>query len=133
MNTDTKDFVCEALRTESNDFSSIKERLSNEQTIRLVHAAMGLCTEAAEFLDTLKKHIFYGKKLDTVNLGEEIGDLEWYAALGVNALGYDSLDVVLKAVISKLKTRYPDKFSQDDALNRKLDDELCILRSSLFK
>ena len=43
---------------------------------RIIHSAMGCATEAGELLDSVKKHIFYGRELDTVNLQEEIGDME---------------------------------------------------------
>ena len=76
----TSEYIKSAIKTESNDFEPIKNRLQSEQTIRLLHAGMGLSTESAEILDSLKKHIFYGKPLDEVNLKEEMGDLFWYLA-----------------------------------------------------
>lgn len=48
---------------------------------RLLHAAIGLCTESGELLDAYKKHIFYGKPLDHVNIKEELGDICWYMAI----------------------------------------------------
>ena len=32
-------------------------------------------------IDALKKHIYYGKSLDVVDLKEEVGDLMWYFVL----------------------------------------------------
>lgn len=71
----SKEYINNAVRTESRDFEAIGKRLSEESNIRLLHGAIGLATESGEFLDALKKHIYYGKELDRVNLAEELGDL----------------------------------------------------------
>lgn len=44
------------------------------------HMNLGIITEIAEILDVVKKHNAYGKEIDIVNIGEEIGDLCWYVA-----------------------------------------------------
>ena len=93
---------------------------------RLLHAGIGLATESGEFLDALKKHMFYGKELDTVNLAEEMGDLFWYCALIADELGVDFADV-MATNIAKLKARYGDKFSEDKAEHRNLNKERQIL------
>ena len=59
---------------------------------RIRHAVSGLVTESAELLDAYKKHIYYGKELDLVNIKEEIGDLFWYLALACDVLDVD-LDI----------------------------------------
>lgn len=92
----------------------------------IIHAAIGIATEAGEFLDPIKKFIFYGKPVDFVNLDEEVGDLLWYIALYLNARGLD-MEAVMEKNINKLEARYPDKFTQDHALNRDLDAEREIL------
>jgi NTP pyrophosphatase (non-canonical NTP hydrolase) len=84
----------------------------------LEHAVMGLCTEVGEFANPFKRHIFYAKPLDTVNMIEELGDILWYTALAATALG-TTLDEVAKINITKLSLRYPDKFSTNDAIERK--------------
>lgn len=45
------------------------------------HATAGLVTETGEIFDAYKKHMIYGKPLDTVNVLEEVGDLMWYLNL----------------------------------------------------
>ena len=75
----SENYVENVLRTESPGNSETVARLTEPQTIRLLHAAMGMVTEAAELLDMLKKHIFYGKILDLINAKEEIGDSQWYS------------------------------------------------------
>lgn len=120
-------YLKSALRTESNDFKSINNRLDNEK-IRLLHVAMGIQTEAAEFTDMLKKHIFYGKPLDEVNLKEELFDMTWYIAIALDVLGY-TFEEGFKTNIDKLKARYPEKFTEDSANNRDLKVERQILEN----
>ena len=104
----SENYVENVLRTESPGNSETVARLTEPQTIRLLHAAMGMVTEAAELLDMLKKHIFYGKILDLINAKEEIGDSQWYSGLGIDIIGA-TFDEVLTTNIEKLRARYPEK------------------------
>nr|DAF54324.1 MAG TPA: NTP-PPase-like protein [Myoviridae sp. ctnjE18] len=115
-------FIKDAIRTESDNFY-----LENVGA-RLIHASMGLVTEAAEFQDALKKSLFYGKSLDTTNLKEELGDLLWYMAIAMDDLDTD-FDAEQNRVIRKLKARYPSKFEKDLAENRDLVKERSILET----
>jgi NTP pyrophosphatase (non-canonical NTP hydrolase) len=117
------------LKLESQDFEALTERLTDIRTIRLLHAAMGLCTEAAEFLDAMKKHIFYGKPIDRANLIEELGDGDWYKGLAINALE-TTFEEILRVNMEKLYKRYGDKFSVEAALNRNLEAERAILETA---
>lgn len=121
-----KEYKEQALRTESNDFSLIKSRMDSSDSIRLLHAAMGMQTEVAEFTDMLKKHIFYGKPLDLVNLKEELFDTTWYMAIALDVLE-GSFEEGFQKNIDKLKARYPEKFSEEKAINRDLKKERSIL------
>ncbi len=87
---------------------------------------MGLTTEAGEFVDMLKKHIFYGKPIDYVNAKEEIGDTLWYTALAIDVLE-TTMNEVMTVNIDKLKARYPEKFTEFNAENRDLVTERKIL------
>jgi NTP pyrophosphatase (non-canonical NTP hydrolase) len=125
-----------ALRTEpsAEQYEEILNRVGNPEIIRLLHAFMGLSTEVGEIVDALKKHIFYGKSLDLINLAEEFGDCEWYKAIGVDALSKllnrepEDLEKMIKQInIEKLQKRYPEKFSEENANNRNLDAERDIL------
>jgi NTP pyrophosphatase (non-canonical NTP hydrolase) len=116
-----------SLETESKDFDAIRERLKDTQLIRLLHAGMGLATEAAEFLDMLKKHIYYGKPLDIVNLREELGDSMWYTALGSDACVTDLCEIMETNVKKLQDIRYKNKFNEQDALNRDLNAERKVL------
>jgi len=133
---DNKTYQQSALRTNGPDRPSVARRLNgeipgvsggyNSKTQDLIHASMGLVTEAGEFQDMLKKHLYYGRKLDEVNLKEEIGDTLWYCAIALNALGTD-FETVMQTNIDKLKARFPEKFTEDNANSRNLDKEREIL------
>lgn len=117
------DFIPQAMRTESG-----RQPLESEELSRLLHASIGMNTEQAEFADMLKKHLFYGKPLDTVNLKEELGDLLWYVAIAMHVLGTD-FPSEMERVIAKLKARFPEKFTDHHAENRDLDAERAVLES----
>jgi len=122
----SSDYIKNAIKTESVDFNAIENRLSQKGMIRLLHAGMGLSTEAGEFLDSLKKHIFYGKPLDKINLAEELGDLFWYCAIVADELGVE-FEQIMERNIEKLKARYGDRFNEERAEKRDLKLERDIL------
>lgn len=133
MNTDripAKERVKLATRTEAPVTPEMIERFSNPETIRIFHYIAGLVTEAGEALDQLKKHLFYGKPLDKVNLKEELGDSDWYMNLGCSVLD-TTMQEVEEANIKKLYKRYGEKFSEDAALIRNLDEERKVLEENL--
>lgn len=125
-------YINDAIKTESNDFTAMDSRLKENGLKRLLHAGIGLSTESGEFLDALKKHIFYGKELDRVNLAEELGDLFWYMAIVADELGVE-FESVMERNIQKLKARYGEKFSEEKAENRDLESERSILDAQNFK
>lgn len=71
----------------------------------LMHACMGICGEAGELLDSIKKHVIYNKSLDFDNIVEELGDLEFYMEQLRQHL-IISRSQVLFANIEKLNKRY---------------------------
>jgi NTP pyrophosphatase (non-canonical NTP hydrolase) len=121
-------YIPDVLRTENKNYDEMAQRFNSSDIIRLTHAGMGLSTETGELLDVLKKHIFYGKPIDWVNLEEEVGDVLWYLALILDLLDI-SFEEVMKKNIDKLRLRYPNKFTKDDAINRNLEAERSLLES----
>lgn len=119
-----RDYIKKALRTESQMVPIFDSNQS-----RILHAGLGMATEAAEFLDALKKHFFYGAPTDRTNLVEEMGDLFWYMAIASDALGVD-FDEIQRRNVNKLKTRYPDKYTDEKALNRDLAAEAEALKGA---
>jgi len=98
---------------------------SNED---LLHATIGISTEAGELLDAVKKHLFYGKKLDIVNIHEELSDICWYMSLLMEWSG-TTWEEVFELNIEKLRLRYPEKFTTDKALSRNLEAERNLLET----
>lgn len=91
-----------------------------------LHMVLGIITEGSEIADVYKKNIAYGKELDLVNIKEEIGDIMFYIANMCNLHEWN-LEDILQTNIEKLKSRYPERFTNDLAINRNLDAERKIL------
>jgi NTP pyrophosphatase (non-canonical NTP hydrolase) len=125
-----EDRVKLATRTEAPVTPEMIARFSDPETIRIFHYIAGLVTEAGEALDQLKRHLFYGKPLDKINLKEELGDTDWYMNLGCSVLDTNMQEVEI-ANIRKLTARFGDKFSEDAALIRNLDNERKVLEENL--
>lgn len=94
--------------------------------LRTMHHLIGLQTEVGELVDAYKKTIYYGQPLDLVNVLEEVGDLEYYLELFCDSAKIDR-EVAKRRVIDKLRQRYPDKFTQKDAIDRDLGAERATL------
>jgi NTP pyrophosphatase (non-canonical NTP hydrolase) len=106
--------------------------LREDATIELLHAGLGLATEAGEFLSPIFDLIFQGLELDAVNVGEEIGDSLWYLAKACKFTG-TTLELEQVRNIAKLAKRFPQKFTDADALQRDLDAERKTLEAPIKK
>lgn len=91
-----------------------------------MHMALGMVTEAGELADVYKKALAYNKPIDYVNLKEEVGDLLWYISNYCSMNGW-TIAEVMELNIKKLRSRFPEKFTQDLAINRNTDVERIIL------
>lgn len=116
----------ELLMSTAPERYNIVSKLIHRDQAELLHASMGIATEAGEFADAIKKYLIYGKDIDTVNLVEELGDLTWYIGLAIQAI-HSTWGEVFTANIKKLATRYPEKFTEHHALNRDLERERKVL------
>ena len=120
----SRDYISKALRTEPPyHFSTI-----NGLTPRIEHAVYGLVTEAGELMDEVKRTKLYGKELDKTNLLEEAGDIMWYLAVLCDDLQVD-FETIWQKNIDKLKVRFPDKFTNKEALERNTIAERKILEN----
>lgn len=84
---------------------------------RLNHAQLGFATEGGEFATVVKRVKIYGKEMTPEmreNAIEEVGDLLWYAAIAADALG-TTLAHIAEANISKLRERFPEKYTAEAA------------------
>lgn len=83
----------------------------------LINGVMGLCGEAGEAIDIVKKHLAQGHDLDREALIKELGDVAWYLAETAYALDV-SLEEVMQRNIDKLKARYPQGFDAARSIGR---------------
>jgi len=103
------DYQKQALRTLNPDL--------NKKDV-LINGVMGLCGEAGECIDIVKKHLAQGHALDKEKLVKELGDVAWYLAETAYALDVD-LESVLQGNLDKLRMRYPDGFDAQQSMDRK--------------
>jgi len=80
----------------------------------LLHMALGICGEAGELLDAVKKLAIYQKPLDVANVIEELGDLEFYME-GLRQGILVSREMCVEGNIKKLTKRYGEKYSNSAA------------------
>lgn len=107
---------------------AVSQYQSIDIDFRLLHSIIGLITEGAELGEAVVSSFTQGNNLDTVNVREEIFDVLWYVLIGHSALD-KHLEGTLDMGFEKLRARFPDKFSSDNAINRNLDIERTILES----
>ena len=87
----------------------------------LINGVMGLCGEAGETIDIVKKWLAQGHELNRERIISELGDIAWYLAEVAYALD-TPLEDVLAGNIEKLKKRYPDGFDTEKSKNRDSKD-----------
>lgn len=88
--------------------------------MHLIHMAMGICGEAGELLDAIKKRSIYNKPLDYENVIEELGDIEFYLE-GIRQALFVRRKTCLEANIKKLGIRYKDHLYSDQQAQDRLD------------
>lgn len=82
-----------------------------------LHMTGGVCSEAGELFDAIKRWAIYGKELDRTNVVEELGDLEFFME-GLRQLLRISREETLEANMAKLGVRYSAGFSDQAAIDR---------------
>lgn len=102
------EYQVEALRTAGDD-------------PELLNGILGLCGEAGECAEVVKKNMFQGHNFDKHHLASELGDVAWYLAVSAYSLGF-TLENVFRINIQKLRKRYPDGFDAEHSIHRKVDD-----------
>lgn len=91
--------------------------LELDESDALANGVMGLCGEAGECADMVKKVFFQGRSFDVEHFAKELGDVLWYIALCCETLGL-SMDDVMQKNIDKLSARYPEGFDPSKSQNR---------------
>lgn len=96
------------------DFDTVTEAMK--------YAAIGLCGEAGEASEIVKKHLYHGYPSDDEHLMRELGDVLWYVAYMAHLLNCP-LSLIMALNQDKLAKRYPDgKFNPEKSQNRKAGD-----------
>jgi NTP pyrophosphatase (non-canonical NTP hydrolase) len=86
---------------------------------RVITGAMGICGEAGELMDHIKKHCYHGPghPLLTDYVELELGDLMFYIAVEAKAMGL-TLQGIMEANVAKLSSRYKAGFTPEESANR---------------
>jgi len=113
---------CDRVKYGESKFKPLLEHTDTD--LRLLHAVIGIATESSELIEAYFKFLFKEDQdgWDYTNLIEEYADCLWYGQILNDVNGVDD-DEVKERVINKLKVRYPEKFSEVDAVDRDLDSE----------
>ena len=83
----------------------------------LLNAVMGLCGEAGEAIDLVKKQRFQGHPLDRDALVRKLGDVAWYLAEAAHGLGVP-LEEIMRRNLDKLHRHYPGGFTAEKSMGR---------------
>jgi len=104
-------FQQQALRT-------AKEVHTDEEIgMEIIHAALGIASEAGELATSVKRWVAYGQPLDVENIIEEAGDCLWFIAMLMWRLNLP-MEAPALSCIAKLYQRFPEKFTEADAIAR---------------
>lgn len=118
-----REYQMMAMRTR-DDMSThrlVEAMHKNSDMADVITACMGLAGEVGELVDMFKKHVFHETPLDEDHAKKELGDIQWYAALLCDAMGWD-LETIMAMNITKLEKRYPEGFDVYRANHRKAGD-----------
>ncbi len=115
------------------DVDTSAKFLSQPVVHRMMHACMGMVTEAGELLE----QVFNEDPWDVENLIEESGDVKWYGGIADDAIcqlvtGLDP-DYIFTANIAKLRVRFPGKFTEQHANERDTKAEMKALDASMHE
>ncbi len=123
MNDFIKESVKNMLRTEvSTTYKNVRSRME--------HAIMGFIDESGELAEMMLRARFYNQPIDITHYKDELGDLWWYLCLAVDDIAEaenKTVEEVFYEILNinkaKLKIRYPDKYSDEQARTRNLEKE----------
>jgi NTP pyrophosphatase (non-canonical NTP hydrolase) len=97
---------------EYQDAAGRTSAASDDYQVDTLVAALGLCGEAGEVAELIKKHMGHGKRVDTLELADELGDVLWYLTDLASRYGLD-LGQIAARNVSKLRDRYPLGFVKE--------------------
>jgi NTP pyrophosphatase (non-canonical NTP hydrolase) len=99
------DYQCNAMTLERTR-AFLEEGLVDDAfaSERLIHAALGVTSEAGELANEIKKLVVFGRTMDRAAVLGECGDILWFVTLALDAIGL-TLEQAMDANIAKLTTR----------------------------
>lgn len=106
----------------ANEYQALAMRTSNKTLStrdHILNGVLGLCGEAGEVADSVKKAYMQGHVIDAEHIAEELGDVCWYIAEAATAIGY-TIDEILEKNVAKLKKRYPAGFEAARSIHREV-------------
>lgn len=103
-------FQGESIRTDWPDWTSRKDD-------GVIHAALGLASEAGEIAGLVQKWQGQGHALDRARIIEELGDALWFAAKLARVLDVP-LSHVMARNVAKLAERYPNGWDAERSRER---------------
>jgi NTP pyrophosphatase (non-canonical NTP hydrolase) len=85
----------------------------------ILHAALGLCGEAGEIVEHIKKRIFMGREefMRPEDMKKELGDAAYYVTALAGLFGF-TLEEICEANNRKLAARWPNGFVDKTGGNR---------------
>lgn len=94
----------------------------HDYLLNVIYAAMGMCGEAGEASELIKKYAYHGHTIDSEHLARELGDVLWYVSYMAHLFGYP-LGKIMAMNQEKLAKRYPDgQFDEERSRNREEGD-----------
>lgn len=94
----------------------------HDYLLNVIYAAMGMCGEAGEASELVKKYAYHDHAIDTEHLARELGDVLWYVSYMAHLFGYP-LGKIMAMNQEKLAKRYPDgRFDAERSRNREEGD-----------
>ena len=102
--------------------SAVKTPLQFTGNPNYLHALLGICSEAGELAENAID-AFNGVPINELNAKEELGDLLYFIQTMASSLN-TSIPELMEMNIRKLKARFPDKFTENEALNRDVEKEM---------
>ena len=112
-------FYGKELLREISSFFGVRDNTTvtfDKVNIDTVHGILGVDTESAELLEHLSNAL-QGSDLDKAKVIDECGDVLWYLNLTLVSLG-SSIDEAMVLNIKKLTERFPEKFTEEQAINK---------------
>lgn len=103
-----------------NEYQRLAQRTANPELSthqKILNGCYGMCGEAGECIDLIKKVEFQNHDFEPLKLLDELSDVLWYVAETATGLGYTLNDVAYHN-ISKLENRYPKGFSAENSIHR---------------